>query len=185
MRSAQAGVELEMRNVRLHVDEGIILDISRLRGEMVSRCAKDTSRIRRSALRHVSAPAQRRNVDDHHEPAEPDEPPRLSYRRIPAEECDGRAGWSAAEDERYAAQSDRHSRVDLGKRVDDIRWTDAAARRIDQGRRDPRERIARSLRSQSGRRHGHQEPARRRRAGQRHRRRGRASPAAAGDRRAA
>jgi hypothetical protein len=37
MRSAQAGVQLEMRNVRLHVDEGIILDISRLHGVMVSR----------------------------------------------------------------------------------------------------------------------------------------------------
>ena len=37
MRSAQTGVQLEMRNVRLRVDEGIILDISRLRGVMVSR----------------------------------------------------------------------------------------------------------------------------------------------------
>lgn len=32
-------VQLEMRNVRLHVDDGIALDVSRLRGVMVSRSA--------------------------------------------------------------------------------------------------------------------------------------------------
>jgi hypothetical protein len=35
--SPPIGVQLEMKNVRLHVDEGIILDVSRLRGVMVSR----------------------------------------------------------------------------------------------------------------------------------------------------
>ena len=30
-------VPIEMRNVRLHLEEGIVLDITRLRGEMVSR----------------------------------------------------------------------------------------------------------------------------------------------------
>jgi len=34
-----AGVQLEMKNVRLHVDEGIVLDVTRLRGVMVSRSA--------------------------------------------------------------------------------------------------------------------------------------------------
>ena len=33
------GVQIEMRNVRLHADEGIILDVERLRGVMVSRHA--------------------------------------------------------------------------------------------------------------------------------------------------
>jgi hypothetical protein len=37
-REARA-VQIEMRNVRLYVDEGIILDIRSLRGEMVSRAA--------------------------------------------------------------------------------------------------------------------------------------------------
>ena len=32
-------VQLEMRNVRLHVDDGIVLEVSRLRGIMVSRAA--------------------------------------------------------------------------------------------------------------------------------------------------
>ena len=32
-------VQLEMRNVRLHLDDGIVLSISRLRGIMVSRSA--------------------------------------------------------------------------------------------------------------------------------------------------
>jgi hypothetical protein len=35
--SAPTGVQLEMKNVRLHVDDGIILDVTRLRGVMVSR----------------------------------------------------------------------------------------------------------------------------------------------------
>lgn len=35
--SPPIGVQLEMKNVRLHVDEGIILEVSRLRGVMVSR----------------------------------------------------------------------------------------------------------------------------------------------------
>ncbi len=35
--SAPAGVQLEMKNVRLHVDDGIVLDVSRLRGVMVGR----------------------------------------------------------------------------------------------------------------------------------------------------
>jgi hypothetical protein len=35
--SAPTGVQLEMKNVRLHVDDGIILDVTRLRGIMVSR----------------------------------------------------------------------------------------------------------------------------------------------------
>jgi len=34
---SQPGVQLEMRNVRLHVSDGIVLDISRLRGVMISR----------------------------------------------------------------------------------------------------------------------------------------------------
>lgn len=34
-----AGVQIEMRNVRLHADEGIVLDVERLRGVMVSRHA--------------------------------------------------------------------------------------------------------------------------------------------------
>ncbi len=37
--SAPAGVQLEMRNVRLHVDTGIVLWVARLRGLMVSRSA--------------------------------------------------------------------------------------------------------------------------------------------------
>jgi hypothetical protein len=39
MASAPRDVQLEMRNVRLHVDDGIILEVSRLRGIMVSRSA--------------------------------------------------------------------------------------------------------------------------------------------------
>jgi hypothetical protein len=39
LASTPPGVQLEMRNVRLHVDEGIVLDVSRLRGIMVSRKA--------------------------------------------------------------------------------------------------------------------------------------------------
>jgi hypothetical protein len=35
--SPQPGVQIEMRNVRLHVDDGIVLDVSRLRGVMISR----------------------------------------------------------------------------------------------------------------------------------------------------
>jgi len=35
--SATRPVQIEMRNVRLHADEGIILDVDSLRGEMVSR----------------------------------------------------------------------------------------------------------------------------------------------------
>ena len=35
--SPPTGVQLEMKNVRLHVDEGIILDVTRLRGVMISR----------------------------------------------------------------------------------------------------------------------------------------------------
>jgi hypothetical protein len=35
--SPQTGVQLEMKNVRLHVDDGIVLDVSRLRGVMLSR----------------------------------------------------------------------------------------------------------------------------------------------------
>jgi hypothetical protein len=37
LRSAPSDVQLEMKNVRLHVDDGIILDVTRLRGVMVSR----------------------------------------------------------------------------------------------------------------------------------------------------
>jgi hypothetical protein len=37
VHSAPAGVQLEMKNVRLHVDDGIVLDVARLRGVMVSR----------------------------------------------------------------------------------------------------------------------------------------------------
>jgi hypothetical protein len=37
LRSTEPGVQLEMQNVRLHVDDGIVLDISRLRGVMISR----------------------------------------------------------------------------------------------------------------------------------------------------
>ena len=37
---APAGVQLEMKNVRLHVDDGIVLDVTRLRGTMVSRDEK-------------------------------------------------------------------------------------------------------------------------------------------------
>jgi len=33
------GVQLDMKNVRLHVDDGIVLDVTRLRGVMVSRTA--------------------------------------------------------------------------------------------------------------------------------------------------
>src|SRR5688572_21119816 len=35
--SPPTGVQLEMKNVRLHVDEGIVLDVARLRGVMVAR----------------------------------------------------------------------------------------------------------------------------------------------------
>ena len=35
--SSPAGVQLEMKNVRLHVDDGIVLDVTRLRGVMVAR----------------------------------------------------------------------------------------------------------------------------------------------------
>jgi hypothetical protein len=35
--SAETAVQLEMKNVRLHVDDGIVLDVTRLRGVMVSR----------------------------------------------------------------------------------------------------------------------------------------------------
>lgn len=34
---APPGVQLEMKNVRLHVDEGIVLDVARLRGTMIGR----------------------------------------------------------------------------------------------------------------------------------------------------
>ena len=37
LSSAPANVQLEMKNVRLHVDDGIVLDVTRLRGTMVSR----------------------------------------------------------------------------------------------------------------------------------------------------
>jgi hypothetical protein len=37
LSSAQTDVQLEMKNVRLHVDDGIILDVTSLRGVMVSR----------------------------------------------------------------------------------------------------------------------------------------------------
>jgi hypothetical protein len=37
LTSTRTGVQLEMKNVRLHVDDGIILDVSRLRGVMISR----------------------------------------------------------------------------------------------------------------------------------------------------
>src|SRR5262245_37420771 len=37
LTSAPAGVQLEMKNGRLHVDSGIVLDVTRLRGVMVSR----------------------------------------------------------------------------------------------------------------------------------------------------
>jgi len=37
--SAAAGVQLEMKNVRLHVDEGIVFDVRHLRGTMVSTSA--------------------------------------------------------------------------------------------------------------------------------------------------
>jgi hypothetical protein len=37
---APASVQLEMKNVRLHVDDGIVLDVTRLRGTMVSRDEK-------------------------------------------------------------------------------------------------------------------------------------------------
>lgn len=36
-QSSTAGVQVEMRNVRLHVDEGIVLEVSRLRAVMTSR----------------------------------------------------------------------------------------------------------------------------------------------------
>jgi len=39
IRSSPRDVQIEMKNVRLHVDDGIILDVSRLRGIMVSRNA--------------------------------------------------------------------------------------------------------------------------------------------------
>src|SRR4026208_100575 len=39
MASTPRDVQLEMRNVRLHVDDGIVLEVSRLRGIMVSRSA--------------------------------------------------------------------------------------------------------------------------------------------------
>ena len=37
--SAPSGVQLEMKNVHLHVDDGIVLDVSQLRGVMISRTA--------------------------------------------------------------------------------------------------------------------------------------------------
>jgi hypothetical protein len=37
LSSAPVNVQLEMKNVRLHVDDGIVLDVTRLRGTMVSR----------------------------------------------------------------------------------------------------------------------------------------------------
>jgi hypothetical protein len=37
LESKTADVQLEMKNVRLHVDDGIVLEIRRLRGEMVSK----------------------------------------------------------------------------------------------------------------------------------------------------
>jgi hypothetical protein len=37
VQSTQPEVQLEMRNVHLHVDDGIVLDVSRLRGVMISR----------------------------------------------------------------------------------------------------------------------------------------------------
>jgi hypothetical protein len=37
LSSAPTGVQLEMKNVRLHVDDGIVLDVTRLRGVMVGR----------------------------------------------------------------------------------------------------------------------------------------------------
>jgi hypothetical protein len=36
-RFVPTSVQLEMKNVRLHVDEGIVLDVTKLRGTMVSR----------------------------------------------------------------------------------------------------------------------------------------------------
>jgi len=39
IRSSPGDVQIEMKNVRLHVDDGIILDVSRLHGIMVSRNA--------------------------------------------------------------------------------------------------------------------------------------------------
>ena len=39
VRSKPLDVQLDMRNVRLHLDEGIVLGIDRLRGVMVSRSA--------------------------------------------------------------------------------------------------------------------------------------------------
>jgi hypothetical protein len=38
-RSAAGDVQIEMKNVHLHVDDGIVLDVSRLRGIMTSRTA--------------------------------------------------------------------------------------------------------------------------------------------------
>src|SRR2546425_9322348 len=35
----RAPVQIEMKNVRLHLDEGIVLDVRSLRGEMVSKIA--------------------------------------------------------------------------------------------------------------------------------------------------
>src|SRR5687767_1191117 len=37
--SQPTGVQLDMKNVRLHVDEGIVLDVTRLRGVMISKVA--------------------------------------------------------------------------------------------------------------------------------------------------
>lgn len=37
LRSGPSDVQLEMKNVRLHVDDGIVLDVTHLRGVMVSR----------------------------------------------------------------------------------------------------------------------------------------------------
>ena len=67
-----------------------------------------------------------------------------------------------------------HSVLDDGQRVDDGRWADAAACRVDEGDRRAHEGTARSVRSEAGRCPGHQETARRRCAGQRHRAFGRA-----------
>jgi hypothetical protein len=40
--AGSADVQIEMRNVRLHVDEGIAIDIKRLRGAMIARAAGTT-----------------------------------------------------------------------------------------------------------------------------------------------
>jgi hypothetical protein len=63
--AAQQRVQIDMRNVRLHVDEGIVLDIARLRGEMISRSAAKPPVFddRRSYVLDVSAATMSIDMD--------------------------------------------------------------------------------------------------------------------------